>query len=250
VYTPRCGRRRRMRRRPKATVALLSWILILPTAVNSADLWLQPNPISASPGASVVVSLYEGKPLEGAERTLRADDIGLFQRLWKGGRVNLLAGEETTPRATFASDRPGVQLIAYESASGDRFCKALVVVGTPEPGDPLRWSELGQTLEIVPQSDPTVLAREGGTLEVQVLFDREPLADATVTFVPETDPRAARTLRTDEIGVVRFRLDRPGLWLIRTSHRGFCGGCGANAPEAFGATLTLTAGPVTTRAGS
>jgi hypothetical protein len=196
------------------------------------------------------MSLYEGKPFAAAERPFRADEIGLFQRLWKGGRVNLLAGDKTSPEATFASDRPGVQLIAYESASGDRFCKALVVVGTPQAGDPLRWSELGQTLEIVPQSDPIVLGRKGGALEVQVLFDREPLADATVTFVPESDPRAARTLRTDEIGVVRLRLDRSGLWLIRTSHRGPCEGCGPNAPEAFGATLTLAAGPATTRAGS
>jgi len=231
-------------------MALLSWALVLPTAVSAADLWIQPSLGSAATGKTVSVSLYEGSPFEGTERLFRTGEIGLFQRLWKSGRVNLRAAEDSTPVATFATDGPGVQLIAFESARGDRFCKALVVVGTPKPGDPLRWSELGQTLEIVPQTDPVALAREGGALEVQVLFDREPLADATVTFVPEADPRAARNLRTDEIGVVRFRLDRPGLWLIRTAHRGACEGCGANAPEAFAATLTLIAGPGSPRAGS
>ena len=239
-----------MRRPPNASVALLSWALILPTVASAADLWIQPEPVGAPPGKPVSVRLYEGRPLAGTERPFRTDEIGLFQRLWKGGRVNLHATEGTTPAATFTSDRPGVQLIAFESARRDRFCKALVVVGSPKPGDPLRWSELGQTLEIVPQSDPVVLARDGGALEVQVLFDREPLADATVTVVSRADPHAERNMRTDEIGVVRFRLDRPGLWLIRTSHRGVCDGCGANAPEAFWATLTLTAGPGPPRAGS
>ena len=184
------------------------------------------------------MSLYEGSPFEGTERSYSGDRIALFQRLWKGGRVNLRAAEGALPAGTFTADRPGVQLIAFESASGDRFCKSLVVVGQPKVGDPLRWSELGQTLEIVPQTDPVVLARNGGTLEVQVLFEREPLADATVSFVPESDAGAAKTLRTDEIGVVRFRLDRAGLWLVRTSH------------GAIGATLTVTAGAKKDAAGS
>ena len=215
---------------PGAIMALLSWAVILPTAVNAADVWIQPNPVTVSTGATVAVRLYEGSAFEGTERSYREDQIGRFQRLWKGGRVNLRATEGAVPAATFSADRPGVQLIAFESARGDRFCKSLVVVGNPQPGDPLRWSELGQALEIVPQTDPVSLARDGGTLEVQVLFEREPLADATVSFVPESDAQAAKTLRTDEIGVVRFRLNRAGLWLVRTSH------------GALGATLTVSAG--------
>jgi uncharacterized GH25 family protein len=227
-----------MRSLPIAIVALLSWALILPTAVSAADLWIQPKPVKVSTGVAVAVSLYEGSAFEGTERSYREDRIALFQRLWKGGRANLRAADGAVPAGTFTADRAGVQLIAFESASGDRFCKSLVVVGQPQEGDPLRWSELGQTLEIVPQTDPVALASDGGMLEVQVLFEREPLADATVSFVPESDARAAKTLRTDEIGVVRFRLDRAGLWLIRTSHGD------------LGATLTLTAGAKRDRAGS
>jgi hypothetical protein len=176
------------------------------------------------------VSLYEGAPFEGIERSYREDQIGLFQRLWKGGRVNLRAAEGAVPAATFAVDRPGVQLIAFESSRGDRFCKSIVVVGDPPAGDPLRWSELGHTLEIVPQTDPVALARDGGRIEVQVLFEREPLADATVTFVSEADAPEGKALSTDEIGVVRFSLNQAGRWLIRTSH------------GTLGATLTVTAG--------
>ena len=215
---------------PISIVTLLLWAATLPTAADAADLWIQPTPATVATGATVAVNLYEGSAFKGSARSYREDQVGRFQRLWKSGRVNLRAAEGAVPVATFSADRQGVQLIAFESARGDRFCKSLVVVGNPQAGDPLRWSELGHTLEIVPQTDPVSLARDGGTLEVQVLFEREPLADATVSFIPESDARAAKTLRTDEIGVVRHRLDRAGLWLVSTSH------------GTVGATLTVAAG--------
>jgi hypothetical protein len=182
--------------------------------------------------------LYEGRPLDGGELPYREDDVGLFQRLWRQGRADLRAAEGSIPAASFVAEHAGVQLLAFVSSQGDRFCKSLVVVGDPPEGDPLRWSELGQTLEIVPQSDPVTLVRRGGVLEVQVLFEREPLADAAVSFVPQSEPGAAVSLRTDEIGVVRRRLDRAGLWLVRTAH-------GSRV-----ATLTVVAGGPRAAAGS
>jgi len=223
---------------PTIVVVLLSWATLPPTAANAADLWIESNPVEVSPGTTVAVSLYEGNPFEGRERPYRKDQVGRFQRLWKGGRVNLRAADGAVPAVTFSADRPGVQLIAFESARGDRFCKSIVVVGDPPTGDPLRWSELGHTLEIVPQTDPVALARNGGRMEVQVLFEREPLADAMVTFVSESDAPEGKALRTDEIGVVRFSLDRAGRWLIRTAH------------GSLGATLTVTAGSTGASEGS
>jgi hypothetical protein len=210
----------------------------------AADLWIQPDPVRVQSGTTVDIRLYEGSPFGGEELPFKPDDAILFQRLWKGGRVNAINPEGSKPAARFTPDRPGVHMAVYNSAEGDRFCKAFVVVGAAAEGDPLRWSELGQTLEIVPQSDPAILARAGGTLEVQILFDREPLAGARVTAIPEVDSAAgARSKITDEIGVVRFRLDRPGRWMVRVAHRGSCEGCGESAPESFAATLVLAAGP-------
>ena len=210
----------------------------------AADLWIQPDPAKAQPGKRVDLRLYEGSPFGGEELPFKPDEATLFQRLWKGGRVNANNPEGSKPAARFNPDRPGVHMVVYSSAAGDRFCKAFVVVGAAPEGDPLRWSELGQTLEIIPQTDPAILARAGGTLEVQILFDREPLAGARVTAIPEADSEAGpRSKITDEIGVVRFRLDRPGRWMIRVAHRGPCEGCGEKAPESFAATLVLAAGP-------
>jgi len=144
----------------------------------------------------------------------------------------------------FVPDKPGVNMLVYESANGDKFSKAFLVVGRAAEGDPLRWSEVGHALEIVPQSDPVHLARKGGTLEVQVLFDREPLAGARVTAVPEGAPAAGgKSAITDEIGVVRIRLDRAGRWLVRTGHTGRCEGCGARSPTSFSSTMLISAGP-------
>ena len=115
--------------------------------------------------------------------------------------------------------------------------KALVIVGDAAASSPLRWSELGQRLEIVPQSDPVQLIRGGGELEVQVLWEREPLAGVSVEAVLRDGARqAAQVATTDEIGVVRFDLQRRGFWVICVEHdAGFGDGALASA------TLTLAA---------
>lgn len=233
-----------MRRPSTVSIVLLLILWALGTPALAADLWLQPEPPAARPGDTVRLHLFEGAAFRASERPFRSGDVDLLQRLWRSGRANLTGSEGGTPLASFTVRRPGVNLLVYDASTGDKFCKAFVVVGEPDEGDPLRWSEVGQTLEIVPQSDPVTLARRGGTLEVQVLFDREPLAGTKVTAVPEAAPAAGvRSATTDEIGIVRFRLDRPGRWLVLVAHRGRCEGCEGRAPESFSATLLLTVGP-------
>ncbi len=194
-----------MRRAATVSIVLLLTRWAFGTPVIAADLWLQPEPAAARPGDTVRLHLFEGAAFRATERPFRSEEVDLLQRLWKHGRANLSGEDGRTPLASFTVQRPGVNLLVYDASTGDKFCKAFVVVGEPDSGDPLRWSELGQTLEIVPQSDPVTLARRGGTLEVQVLFDREPLAGTKVTAVPEAAPAdGVRSATTDEIGIVRF----------------------------------------------
>ena len=80
-------------------------------------------------------------------------------------------------------------------------------------------SQLGQRLETVPQSDPVELADRAGALELQVLFEREPLAGVTVTATSAANPGEVRTARTDEIGMARLSLERSGGWWVTTRHR-------------------------------
>lgn len=226
------------------TVPIILTATCLTWGSAAADVWIQAEPASPEPGRAVSLRLFEGPPFEGTEVSRTVESAGALQRLWKSGRSNLKLPSDRGYAAEFVADKPGVNMLVYASAAGDDFCKAILVVGRPGEGDPLRWSEVGHTLEIVPQSDPVQLARKGGTLEVQVLFDREPLAGTRVRAVPEAAPEGgAKSAATDEIGVVRIGLDRPGRWLVRVAHTGRCEGCGAGSPTSFTATLLVSAGP-------
>lgn len=218
-----------------------------PAGAAGADAWLQLDPLAPSVAEEIRVRFLEGKPFRGRELAFDDSRVELLQRLWRNGRRNLGGEAGRTPMAAFRVDRPGVQLVVYSGRSADSpvadtFCKAVVVVGTSERRDPLRWSEVGQRLELVPQSDPVGLVERGGRLEVQLLYEREPLADTVVTAVPETDSKALRTAKTDEIGVVGFELDRPGRWVIAVQHRARCSDCGTPAPVDFRASITVVSG--------
>ncbi|NIM60599.1 MAG: DUF4198 domain-containing protein, partial [Acidobacteria bacterium] len=89
---------------------------------------------------------------------------------------------------------------------------------------------------IVPQTDPVLLARDGGRLEVQVLFEREPLAGVNLLAMPKRDPmESIVTGVTDEIGVGSLDLPRGGLWLIQVNYK-------TRKKERFRSTLVLQAG--------
>jgi len=212
--------------------------LLLPAAIllssapaRSAGLWLLPDPASIEADRDIAVRLFEGEPFQGEERLFYGAPNIRFQRLWKKGRENLSAVRQGKPAAIFRPTEAGVQLVGFSSPATGDYCKALMVVGDAGRDDPLRWSELGHRLEIVPQSDPVVLLESGGMLQVQVLFEREPLAAARITAIPQVAPVEGRMKgTTDEIGLVSFPLHRPGLWMIKVER------------SSLSATLVLEAG--------
>lgn len=104
---------------------------------------------------------------------------------------------------------------AAESMWSAKFAKALT--GPDAPWDKV----LGQTLEIVPLSDP-VAAKPGQTLRVKVLFQGKPLAGAdvergdSVTVVAEKDiPRFA----TDAEGIASVPIVKAGAHLLVIDHK-------------------------------
>jgi hypothetical protein len=217
-------------------------LLCAPGAL-AGELWIQPEPPDPAAGQEITLRLFEGEPFAGEERPYTAERNGRFLRLWKKGRTGLTGLEGRKPAARFVAEEPGAQLIVLDAPSSGSYCKALVVVGAPGAGDPLRWSELGQRLELVPQSDPVELLAGASVLEVQVLFEREPLAGVRVAAVPASAPReGARSAVTDEIGLVTLTLDRPGWWLVRVAHRPRGGESRTAGGRELTATLMLAAG--------
>ena len=214
----------------KTTRILMS--ICLAVGAVRAEVWIMPMPLTPSAGQRVMLRLEAGE----------GETQGNFQHVWKRGRRNLHAAD-----LGFDTRGDGVHLVTFESppaadARGhhvQRFAKALVVVGAPPAGSPLRWSEVGQRLEIVPQTDPVALLRGESRLEVQVLYDREPLAGARVEAVPPGGAGEVRAARTDEIGVAAVLLDRAGHWRVRVAYRGRCDTCEPPVMELLTSTLVL-----------
>ena len=100
-----------------------------------------------------------------------------------------------------------------------RNIKTLVTAGTPgASGDRVFSRITGQRMEIVPQSDPQLLAA-GQDLRVQVLFDGKPLANALVKFWHRRGSQSllVRTV-TDDEGKAAFTPPWPGTWMASVVH--------------------------------
>ncbi len=104
-----------------------------------------------------------------------------------------------------------------------RTLKSLVQVGEVPDGD-LHRRVVGQKLEILLLQNPYGLD-PGDRLEVQVLFEGEPLAGALVKAHSRAGDGAVSTYaaRTGADGIATFDLERAGSWLVRLIHMLPCG---------------------------
>lgn len=105
-----------------------------------------------------------------------------------------------------------------KSGKYEKFCKTLVTVGH---ADQSYKTSLGQRLEIIPQSDPS-LVRPGDELVVQVLFDGKPVSVESVmaTYDGFSDAPNSYAYFTEPYGqgLARVKISTPGVWMIRTQH--------------------------------
>jgi hypothetical protein len=225
---------------------LMLWLPVVGPAI-AEDLWIVADPMLPSPGQEIDVRLMSGDGFPGTEMPYSGRRTAMFQHVWNSGRAHLGSIDGAQPASRFRARDAGVHLLAYSTkrtteaaGASSQFGKLLLVIGDSAPDSPIRFSELGQRLEIVPQTDPVALVRRGGRLELQVLFEREPLAGVSVVAIPAADPgRGNKRATTDEIGLATVRLDRPGSWMIRVAHDGRCADCDTVDTENLVATLTL-----------
>lgn len=96
-----------------------------------------------------------------------------------------------------------------------RRAKALVQVGKARPAakSPVT-SQLGLTLEIVPERSPYLLG-SGEALPVRVFYEGKPLAGALVKLTNlDADEKPLSKQLTDASGRARFSVPRKGKWLL------------------------------------
>ena len=110
------------------------------------------------------------------------------------------------------SDQPGVEVYS-------RYLKTLIQERDLNAATPntLYKRRIGQRLEILLETDPGRMQPDG-SLMVKVIFDGKPLPGARVFAYRRTGndaPTAAMTASTSARGLAEFKVDQPGLWLVR-----------------------------------
>jgi hypothetical protein len=106
-----------------------------------------------------------------------------------------------------------------------RNLKALFQVGTTR--DDTATRTVGQTLELVPDRDPS-FAAPGDTLTVRITFRGAPVSGLAVDALSRgasadgVSSVYARRYTTDRDGKVAIAIDRRGAWLVRTVHMTRC----------------------------
>ncbi|MDR2634222.1 MAG: DUF4198 domain-containing protein [Treponema sp.] len=91
----------------------------------------------------------------------------------------------------------------------------------PDPKDTAYKNPLGQTLEIIPLTNPAKIAK-GKNAEFQVLYKGQPLGNGEVSatyngYDTKKENSYALTETTKQSGRVRFRINQSGIWLVRVS---------------------------------
>lgn len=238
------------------------------------DYWLEPGNFTPSKGDLLVFHLYVGDQFEAElERPLQKSITRRFDLLTPQGTTDLL--KQTTDgslpvlssrvdfvgQALIAMERDFVHIELSDSVFSEylkhedllhidtlrqkigkkqteieryaRFIKALIQVGEAGEGA-LYKTILGSMLEVVLLQNPYLL-RAGDSIEVQVLFEGNPLGGQPVSaFV--RDPSggvSAFKARTDSTGIARFPLVSEGIWLLRLVHLVPCQKCESVDWESF-----------------
>jgi uncharacterized GH25 family protein len=125
-----------------------------------------------------------------------------------------------------------------------RFIKSLIMIGDKPVGN-VYGKILGQKLEIILLDNP-FKTKPGDEITAQVLFDGKPLADKTITaynLEPESKKINEYKAKTDKSGRVKFKIENPGLWLIRLVHLLKCNGCENADWESFWASYSFEIKP-------
>lgn len=97
-----------------------------------------------------------------------------------------------------------------------RYLKCLLQAGDKRDDTWKRVLKL--KLEIVPLSNPASL-KPGGSLQVRVLFEGQPLPGSAIFCIQKSDGKATmQSTKTDKAGVAKFAVKSKGAYLVRLVH--------------------------------
>lgn len=212
------------------------------------DFWIEPGTFTPRPGQLVPVRLRVGQDLLG-DPVPR--DPGLVQQfvVHDGASAKPLLGRDgADPAGYLRAESAGLAILGYASRASsvelpaDKFnaylseegldriprqsaspvrekfarcAKSLVLTGPANAAQSDR--ALGFTLELVAEKNPYLLAADDA-LPVRLLYQGRPMAGTLVIAMNRANPAEKQSARSDSQGRVRFRVGKPGLWLVKAVH--------------------------------
>ena len=234
---------------------ILIVILGLASPSVAHDFWIEPTDFWPATGDRVPLLLRVGQDLSGERLPYMAEWFSDYRVVAPGGSrpITGLSGDD--PAGYFDALEPGMHVIGYHSnrdfvelgpgkfrdylkdegleriialrAARDeselpareyysRCAKSLLVVGDGNP-ETAFGTELGYTLELVPELNPNAL-QPGDELPLRLLYLGEGIAGVLVEAFSADSPERVFQARTDAAGRVSIPTTARGLWLVKAVH--------------------------------
>ncbi len=230
------------------------WVGLICTVANAHDFWIEPATFQPKENDLVRVALKVGEHFKGEPVGRTPERIAKFVAMNANESTDVIGSEGHDPAGMFRAKKPGVYVIGYRSTESyielkaedfeaylkeegidevsklrkergesdkpgregySRAVKSLVNVG-PAASSGFDQS-LDFPLELFPESNPYTL-KVGSELGVRLTFNKKPLANALIVAMPKDKPDEEQSLRSDSQGHVSFKMERPGMWMIKTVH--------------------------------
>lgn len=260
---------------------LLSALFGLSVPVAAHEFWIEPANFQPPAGKPVDVRLMVGQEFRGDTMIYLPESFERFVTVNARDTRNIPGVPGDDPAARLTPAEPGLLLIAYQSTryslemdsptfekylekegldgirklraqrgvQGEpvrevysRCAKSLLAVGGRDDGLDARQA-IGLRLEIVPQS-PVHQLKRGQSLEVQLLYEKRPLANARLVAFSKKKLKSQLVQRTDAQGRARFTLPHDDIWMLSAVHM-IPAPAGAKADwESFWTSLSFETGNV------
>ena len=244
-----------MRRECSRFGLLLSALLGLAAPALAHEFWIEPANFRPPAGKPLDVNLLVGQEFRGDSMLYLPESFERFVTVTARGKQDVSGQPGDDPAARLTPADPGLLLVAYQSRRYSldmdaitfekylekeglnairtlraqrkgqdkpvhevysRFAKSLLAVDGRDDG--LDASQpIGLRLEIVPQTRISQL-KPGQNLEVQLLYENRPLANALLVAFSKKKLKTQLTQRTDAQGRARFVLPHADIWMLSAVH--------------------------------
>jgi len=227
-------------------------VLTCAWTVNAHDTWLLPDKYKAPLGNTVMLHLTSGMEFPKLDHAIRQERVHQSHVRIGGAKRQLAQAtpEEHSLRYRLEAENGGIasawitlkpKLIALNDSQVNEYLDEIGASESirktwSEMKQPRQWREIytkhaktylifdlksddswrihcGQTLEILPRTDPTAI-KAGDVLKVTVLKNGSPFPEFVLSALREGEKKAQK-LKTDSHGEAQVKCNEAGQWLLR-----------------------------------